>query len=69
MTGAQSNHCRIVQETISGEREISEKTLASLAVLNERLERVKKLGAGFGNIRFSHDAGRLAKQNSAVAVC
>ena len=68
MTQAVINHCRIVQAALAGEQPPDEKTLASLAVLNQRLKRLKKHGRSFSQISFSPAAERLARQRHAVAV-
>jgi len=44
MIGTDSNHCRIVTESLAGKRKVDEHTFASLAILDERLERLKSLG-------------------------
>ncbi len=53
MIGTDSSHCRIVAESLAGQLEADEKTLASLAVLDDRLERLKKLGGAFSGVVFS----------------
>jgi len=35
------NHCRIVAESLGGQRAVDEYTFGSLAVLSDRLERLK----------------------------
>jgi hypothetical protein len=68
MIGTDSNHCRIVAESLAGEREVDEQTLASLAVLDERLERVRKLDDAFSGVVFSGDVEKLRSTKNAVAV-
>lgn len=68
MIGAESNHCQIVERSLAGERAIDEQTYASLEILTERLERLKKLGKNFSNIAFSSAVKKLAKQKEAMAV-
>ena len=63
-----SNHCRIVNESLSGERAVDEQTFASLAILSERLERLKRLGNIFSNIEFSPDIERLKSRVNTVPV-
>ena len=63
-----ANHCQIVEQSLTGERAVDEQTFASLAVLNERLERLKNLDAVFGDVTFSPDVKKLSRQRSAVAV-
>ena len=68
MIEADGNHCRIVEKSLSGERAVDEQTFASIAVLDERLKRLKKLDETFDRIEFSPAVKRLKKRRSAVAV-
>ena len=69
MIGMDSNHCQIVGKSLSGKKEVDEQTFASLEILSERLERVKKLGKGFSGVSFSPEALKLINQKTAVAAC
>ena len=68
MIGTDSNHCRIVTESLAGKRKVDEQTFDSLAILDERLERLRSLGETFSGIAFSPDAAKLISQKNAVAV-
>ena len=68
MIGTDSNHCRIVAESLAGERPVDERTLASLAILEDRLERLKKLDEAFSDVAFSRAVGQLRSQSSTIAV-
>ena len=68
MIGMDSSHCQILEKSISGERAVDEQTFASLAILTERLERLKKLGKDFSSVGFSSAVKKLAKQKSVVAI-
>jgi len=68
MMGTDSNHCRIVAESLAGKREINERTYASLTILDERLQRLRKLGEAFAGVAFSPDAEQLLSRKNAVAV-
>ncbi|MHC4557676.1 MAG: hypothetical protein ACYTFW_05040 [Planctomycetota bacterium] len=68
MIGTDSNHCRIVAESLSGERDVDEQTFASLAILGERLERLKNLDEAFSSVAFSSDVEKLRSQKNTVAV-
>jgi len=68
MIEVDSNHCRIVRDSIAGERTVDEQTFASLTILSERLERLKKFGKSFSDIRFSSAVKKLKRQKNAVAV-
>ena len=63
-----SDHCRTVTESISSERPVDERTFASLAVLTERLQRLKNSDPAFDSITFSPAVRRLLNRKSAVAV-
>ena len=63
-----SNHCRIVEKSLTGERAVDEQTFASLAILTERLERLKKLDKTFSSIEFSSAVKKLKTRKNAVAV-
>jgi len=63
-----SNHCQIVRDSIAGKRTVDEQTFASLTILTERLERLKKLDNVFGNVAFSSVVTKLARQKNAVAI-
>jgi len=68
MMEAASNCCRIVSESLTGEREIDERTFASMAILTERLSRLKELGGFFADIGFSNNVKRLKRRADAVLV-
>ena len=68
MIGMDSNHCRIVAESLAGEKGVDEQTLASLAILEERLERLKKLDEAFSGVTFSRAVEQLRTQSSAITV-
>jgi hypothetical protein len=53
---------------LNGTRAHDEQTFASLEVLNDRLERVKKLGGRFAGVAFSSAAEHLMKQSNRLAV-
>ena len=54
-----SNHCQIVSESLAGKKAVDEQTFASLAVLTERLERLRRLGQAFSKVEFSPDVEKL----------
>lgn len=63
-----SNHCQVVKESITGRRLVDEQTFASLTILNERLEQLKKLGGMFSDVDFSPAVQRLKGPKKTVAV-
>ena len=68
MIGTDSNHCRIVAEGLAADRGMNEQTLASLAILDERLERLKKLDEAFADVTFSRAVEQLRSQSGVIAV-
>ena len=68
MIGTDSNHFRIVTETLTGKRKVDEQTFDSLTILEERLERLKKQNEAFSGVTFSPDAAKLLSQKNTVAV-
>ncbi len=68
MIGTDSNHCRIVAESLAGEKGVDEQTLASLAILDDRLERLKKLDEAFSGVACSRAVEQLRSQSSTIAV-
>lgn len=68
MIGTDSNHCRIVTESLDGKRKVDEQTYDSLTILEERLERLKKLNGIFSGVTFSPEAEKLINQKKTVAV-
>jgi len=68
MIEADSDHRRIVVESLAGKRQVDEQTFASLAVLGERLERLKERNEMFRGVEFSSAVERLQARRSAVMV-
>ena len=68
MIGTDSNHCRIVAGSLVGEREVDERTFASLTILGERMERLKKIDGTFSGIEFSPAVEKLQGQKNTVAI-
>ena len=68
MIGTDSNHWQIVRNSLSGERAVDEQTYASLAILAERLERLKDLDSIFSKVTLSSAVKKLLRQKSAIAV-
>ena len=68
MIGTDSNQCRIVNESLHGERDVDDHTFAALAVLCERLEHLKKLDEAYSGITFSPSVEALQKRAKTVRV-
>ena len=64
-----SNHCQIVENCLNGTRPVDEQSMGSMAILGERLERLKKLDSRFNIIDFSPVAKRLAEHKMRLSVC
>lgn len=59
---------QIVARTLAGERSVDEQTHASVAVLAERLERLKSHGGLFAGIEFSPDLQRMRERSESISV-
>jgi hypothetical protein len=68
MIGMDSDHCQILRESLSGQREINEQTFASLTILTERLERLKKSDKIFDSVTFSAAVKKLKGRKNPIAV-
>ncbi len=68
MIEVNTNDCQIVKDSLAGRRPVDEQTFTSLAILGERLERVRRLGKNFSNIKFSPAVRKLAGRENIVAV-
>jgi len=69
MVERDGNHRQIVEESLSGQRVVDERTFASLEILADRLERLKKFDKVFSGVTFSPGVKELAERKSAVPVC
>ena len=68
MIGTESNYFEVLKGSLTGEREVDQHTHVSMAVLSDRLERVKKLGKAFSGICFSAEVEQLSRKSSLLAV-
>jgi len=68
MIGTDSNHCRIVAESLAGKREVDERTFDALAALSQKLGQLKQLDGIFSRVEFSPDAERLLSLRTTIAV-
>jgi hypothetical protein len=62
------NHHQVVAESLDGRRAVDEQTSASLAILSERLERLKRFHGVFESVRFSPAVEKLRRRRNAVVV-
>jgi len=63
-----SEHSQIVLESLTGERTTDEQTFASIGVLTERLEGLRKLHRRFIDVEFSPMVNALVEQESELAI-
>ena len=68
MTEMALDYCQVVSESIAGKRAVDEDTFVSLAVLTERLERLRKLGKIFCNVEFSPHVKKLKSRENILPV-
>jgi hypothetical protein len=68
MIKTDSNHCQIVEKSLTGDRAVDEQTFSSLTILAERLERLKNMDDIFSGVTFSPEVRELKARKSAVAV-
>jgi len=68
MIGMDSEHFQVVAESLKGERQVDDHTFAALAVLSERLERLKKIDEAFSGVTFSPDVVKLQSQGRTASV-
>lgn len=68
MTRTDLNHHEVVSSCLQGERPVDEQTLASLAILSDRLDRLRQTHGAFSGIKFSTAVKDLQKRNHPIAV-
>lgn len=61
-------HFRVVGRSLSGARPVDEQTYASVAVLSERLERLKASSSLFAGIELSPDMEALKRRAPALTL-
>ena len=62
------DHFKIVTESLAGSRSVDEETFSSVAVLAERLDRLKKTSSVFSNVSFSPELEELAEREMISAI-
>ena len=62
------DNLRIVNESLAGDRPVDEQTQAALAILAERLERLKQSSSLFAEIGFSPHVKKLKRQAEAFVM-
>jgi hypothetical protein len=69
MINFETNHHKIVRDALDNKRAVDEQALSSLAVLEERLDRLKKLDKIFDDVQFSSAVSKLLSRKEPVSVC
>lgn len=59
-------HCRIVSQSLAGERLVDEQTDASVAILADRLERLKQSSSLFAGVMFSPYVQKMRRHAEAM---
>ena len=62
------DHCKVVMESLAGKRPTDEQTFASINLLSERLESVRKIHRSMMNVEFSPQVQALIEQESLLAI-
>ncbi len=65
----QSDHFRIINDSLTGTSPVDEETFSCVAVLAERLEKLKKNSDYFNDIAFSPQLEELAQCEMISAIC
>jgi hypothetical protein len=69
MAEFETEHFRIIKEAMEGKHAVDEQALVSLAVLEERLGRLKKLDKIFDEVEFSSAVKKILSGKKALTVC
>jgi hypothetical protein len=62
------DYFKIVTESLTGSRSVDEETFSSVAVLAERLDRLKKTSGIFSDVSFSPELEELAEREMISAI-
>ncbi len=62
------DHCQAVQASLAGNKAVDQQVLASLSVLNDRLELLKTMNPVFSMVRFSPHVDQLKTHASLTSV-
>jgi hypothetical protein len=68
MAEMELDHWQVVRKGLSEGCPVDEQTSASLAILGERLERLKRFHPAWSSLEFSPDVKELSRRARAVAV-
>jgi len=62
------HHCTTVLESLNGSRSADEQTFASIGLLADKLQTVRKLHPAFMNVEFSPQVQALIEQEQILAI-
>jgi hypothetical protein len=62
------DHCKVVSQSLAGQRPTDEQTFASINLLSERLESVHKVHRRLIDVEFSPQVKALIEQESLLAI-
>ncbi len=65
---ARMDNLQIIKEALAGARPVDEQTHAAMAILAERLERLKHSSSVFADIAFSPHVKKLQRQAEALVL-
>ena len=68
MYGTNGDHFNVIKDCLSNGRAMDEDAMSSVAVLAERLERLKKTSSLFADIMFSPQVEELAQRELVSAI-
>ena len=68
MIANETNHYKVVRDTLDGVRAVDEQTFTSVGSLSDRLSQLKAENSAFAGIEFSDDIQALTSQEMALAV-
>ena len=64
----EGNHFKVITDSLSGGRPTDEETFSSIAVLAQRLDRLKKTNAIFDDVAFSEQVEELQLREMVSAI-
>lgn len=69
MIATEMDHFKVLSENLNGSREIDEQTFSAVAVLAERMDRLKRSNPLFEQISFSPEIEELACSDALSEIC
>jgi hypothetical protein len=62
------DRCKVVMESLSGQRPTDEQTFASINILSDRLQNVRKVHRSLIDVEFSPQVQALVEQEAILAI-